>query len=336
VEIVTRTPNTLIVPTDAQTLKACRKNDLPCVLVDAADAPQIKEWGEIGFVKYYTMALLSGLGITFIMSEMDVQIYKDPWPYHSEEDAEQYRKGWCAGLRNPSLNARAENAVIQITAHYNHPRVNIGYVYVRWATETMRFLAQLFGYFLAKCPDRDLGWHRRNGAFVDDGLPDQNIFDALLRNHDHKRPRYGDIPWDLVPRLAWKLLDFNVFALNGGKTDHKMELVTLHYPGDTRQVACWKTGLCELMSRAQSDPAALHFECSMRVQRACQWPRCAEPGFEKNDCVSPVCRPQCIARGDGIKTLSLQAAVKEECLAVPIRCSLQKWRRHQHYTNRTE
>eukprot|EP00929_Paragymnodinium_shiwhaense_P001878 TRINITY_DN102081_c0_g1_i1.p1 TRINITY_DN102081_c0_g1~~TRINITY_DN102081_c0_g1_i1.p1 ORF type:complete len:593 (-),score=110.39 TRINITY_DN102081_c0_g1_i1:615-2369(-) len=325
VETATGQANTLIVPTDKETLAACKKHKLPCVMADLELVPRIKVWGMIGFLKFYAMTLLAGLGITSIMSEMDVQIYKNPWPYHEEPDKDQYRLGWCNRLaRDPAKNPPSSEADIQVSAHEAHSRVNIGYIYTRATEQTQLHMAAVLGYFIGKCPDKVLGWDHKLGTFVDDGLPDQNIYDAFLRNYDHRYPKYSDVPWKTLPKVKWKLLDYNVFGTVWGKSDHNMELVTNHFSGHGGKVSCWQSGVCKLYNQAKSK-ALKQFKCMMAVQRKCRFPMCNEPGLQQERCESPKCLPPCVPREENAP-VSLQGAVDEHCLPVPMKCTGERLR----------
>eukprot|EP00927_Polykrikos_kofoidii_P031127 TRINITY_DN26794_c0_g1_i1.p1 TRINITY_DN26794_c0_g1~~TRINITY_DN26794_c0_g1_i1.p1 ORF type:complete len:577 (-),score=79.42 TRINITY_DN26794_c0_g1_i1:122-1852(-) len=320
--------NTMIIPMDANTVRVCKKHRLACVVPPTeADLPKIIVYGVIGFVKYYAMSLLAGLGLNFVLSEMDVQVYKNPWPYHEKQDDEQYRKGWCnKGARNPKKNPSTDEAVLQVSAHPDGPRVNIGYVYVRSTPDTVRFLTMLLGFFTGKCADKLMGWKHVVGTYVDGGLPDQNMFNAFLRNVDNQYAHYRDLDWKLVPQLPWKLLDSNVFGTVWGKTDHTMELVTNHFYGHGGQVNCWKSGVCRLFAEAHGRSAAevfSNFECSMRVQRKCNFPHCNEPSAKHLACESARCLPPCVNRSRDLP-LSLQGAVDEHCLPVPMQCGTGK------------
>eukprot|EP00929_Paragymnodinium_shiwhaense_P086352 TRINITY_DN46875_c0_g1_i1.p1 TRINITY_DN46875_c0_g1~~TRINITY_DN46875_c0_g1_i1.p1 ORF type:complete len:725 (+),score=143.85 TRINITY_DN46875_c0_g1_i1:99-2273(+) len=293
-----------IVPTDAATMTACNQQALPCVVVDEDDLPHIHLWGDIGFIKFYAMAVVARLGLTFIFSEMDVVLLKDPWPHHEKEDGLQWSEGDCRHYEHPpdapgrhpvAENERADVAEIQVGAHYNHPRANIGYIYVRSTPRTLTFLLQLIAYFVGKCPDGILGYDRKPNTFVDLGLPDQNIFDAFLRNVDHHHPKYKDIPWGLIPRIPWKLLDFNTFGIFG-KTDEG-ELVTLHYAGEGRKVPCW-AGICNRAKKGL-DTTAEGQQCLR------QW-------------IGAPCRQRQAAER------SLQPWLAESCLAQKIACSVRR------------
>eukprot|EP00929_Paragymnodinium_shiwhaense_P009270 TRINITY_DN113378_c0_g1_i1.p1 TRINITY_DN113378_c0_g1~~TRINITY_DN113378_c0_g1_i1.p1 ORF type:complete len:689 (-),score=57.90 TRINITY_DN113378_c0_g1_i1:50-2116(-) len=304
VTTVTGRQNTIIIPTDQATVAVCRKHKLPCVLVeDPADMPRIKIWGHIGFVKYYAMAILSRTGLDFIFSEMDVVVLENPWPYHETEDELQWRAGECRHYihtdpgRNPiKENARAEVADIQVPSHYNHPRVNIGYMYVRWTPETANFFAQLFAYFVAKCPDEVLGYDHKHGTFVDLGLPDQNILDAFLRNHDFGHPKYRDIPWEKLKRIRWKLLDYNLFGIVGKNDANIKRWVTFHYAGEGRKVVCWK-GICEEMRRQRNNK-------KVRI----------------DSCIRQYAGGSCKKPQEGAP-LSLQGSLPSSCLGTQIPCS---------------
>eukprot|EP00928_Gymnodinium_smaydae_P061256 TRINITY_DN45389_c0_g1_i1.p1 TRINITY_DN45389_c0_g1~~TRINITY_DN45389_c0_g1_i1.p1 ORF type:complete len:298 (-),score=20.26 TRINITY_DN45389_c0_g1_i1:678-1499(-) len=270
-------------------------------MVELQHLPRITVFGDIGFLKFYAMAILSSLGFDFIFSEMDVLVLQNPWPYHEREDTVQWRKDDCRHYphnwpgRHPKSNPRADAADIQITAHFNHPRVNIGYLYVRWTPQTMNFLLQLLAYYIGKCADHVLGYDRREATFVDLGMPDQNMFDALLRNHDHTHPKYADMPWDVVPPVTWKLLDFNVFGIFG-RLDATIPWVTFHYAGEGRKVECWQ-GICDKMEKEQD---------AGRGKR---------PRFD--ECVRPWQGGKCTH--SSIPTL--QGSLHEMCLGIKIPCS---------------
>merc|ERR1712224_275414 len=150
-------------------------------------------------------------------------------------------------------------------------------------------------------PDNILGWDHKLGTFVDDGLPDQNIFDAFLRNYDHRLPKYSDVPLKLLPGVKWKMLDYNLFGTVWGKSDHSMELVTNHYSGHNGKVTCWQSGICKLFeymkgkTPSRADVEA-RYSCSMRVQRKCKLPHCAEPNSKGIQCEADKCRPPCVGR----------------------------------------
>jgi|ERR1712232_3353 len=245
-------------------------------------------------------------GLDFIFSEMDVVVLQNPWPFHEQEDKQQWGAGECRHYihtdlgRNPiKENVRAEMADIQVPSHFNHPRVNIGYIYSRWTPETMNFWAQLAAYFIAKCADKVLGYDHKKDTFVDLGLPDQNILDAFLRNHDHGHPKYRDIPWDKLPRIRWKLLDYNVFGIYGRNDKNIKRWVTFHYAGEGRKVTCWR-GICEEMMR-QKGKKTLQLDNCIRpyASGSCKKP---EPGDEP----------------------SLQGSLSSSCLGVAIPCSVQR------------
>jgi len=306
--MITGRANTLIIPTDEVAVKQCQKHRLPCVIAGAHDHPTIKIWGDIGFIKYYAMALIASLGLDFIFSEMDVVILQDPWPYHEREDDVQWRKGDCrhyvhtAPGRSPQDNPRAEDAEIQVSSHFNHPRVNIGYIYVRWSVETMNFLLQLAAYHAGKCADDVLGFDHKAGTYIDLGLPDQNFFDALLRNHDHGHPKYYDMPWDAVPQVRWKLLDYNLFGIFG-RHDAPSPWVTFHYAGEGRKVPCW-SGICEQMRRHRT-----------RAWDQLHPTRCAKQ-WTGGKCVD--------ARKGNAAHPNLQWALEEYCIGAQIKCSRER------------
>lgn len=304
IRALTGRENTLIIPTDDIAIAQCKRHRLPCVLVATRDLPKIKIWGDIGFIKFYAMALISSLGLDFIFSEMDVLILQDPWPYHEHEDPWQWRKGDCRHYphtwpgRGPRGNSRAEDADIHVPAHYNHPRVNIGYIYARWTPETMHFFLQLHGYFAGKCPDTVLGWNHPPGTYIDLGLPDQNILDAMLRNHDHGHPKYHDIPWETLPAVRWKLLDYNLFGI-WGRHDAPVPWVTFHYAGEGRKVTCWR-GICERMRQERAGRA-----------------------LRSRECIRPWQGGRCSAPREG-SPRSLQGALEDACLGVQIGCSVER------------
>eukprot|EP00933_Yihiella_yeosuensis_P020440 TRINITY_DN16393_c1_g1_i1.p1 TRINITY_DN16393_c1_g1~~TRINITY_DN16393_c1_g1_i1.p1 ORF type:complete len:918 (-),score=133.67 TRINITY_DN16393_c1_g1_i1:295-3048(-) len=258
--------NTLILATDAATIDTCRKEGLHCVDVDPTLLPPMKNFGDIGFVKFYGMSIIADLKITFIFSEMDVLILKNPWPYHENDDAEQFSAKMNDGdtrcypkaytVHQPKRdNSPTKKAVLQVTAHFNHPRLNIGYLYSKGSSETMVFFNQLAAFFAGKCADDMLGWVPPKQFYVDDGHADQNIFDAFLRNSDHTNPRYHDVPWDKLPKLNWKLLDFNIFGLYGKNVP--AESVTWHYAGQTDlQESCWED-VCVAMDKINGKLATL-------------------------------------------------------------------------------
>merc|ERR1719401_1193202 len=107
---------------DAATLDVCRQEQLPCVDITGDDLPARNNSGHIGFLKFYTGSLLADLNITFIFTEMDVMLLKNPWPYHEHEDSEQWASGdhryyphsW--NRREPKRdNALAEDADLQVS-----------------------------------------------------------------------------------------------------------------------------------------------------------------------------------------------------------------------------
>eukprot|EP00933_Yihiella_yeosuensis_P044894 TRINITY_DN40166_c0_g1_i1.p1 TRINITY_DN40166_c0_g1~~TRINITY_DN40166_c0_g1_i1.p1 ORF type:complete len:933 (-),score=176.13 TRINITY_DN40166_c0_g1_i1:157-2955(-) len=255
VQALTGMDNTVILATDTQTMQACMKQRLKgCVVVDDYFLPPIKYFGHIGFFKFYSMALISSARLSFVFSEMDILIMKNPWAYHEKQDNEQFAEGdarcypkYWTKFDPTKSNAPTEKAVIQVTEHFNHPRVNIGYVYSRASTQSMQFFSQLTAYYVGKCADPDLGYVPPANPYVDDGHADQNIFDAFLRNSDHTNPRYSDVPWDKLPKLNWKLLDFNLFGIYG--KSYPTESVTYHYAGQPElQASCWKD-VCDGMER---------------------------------------------------------------------------------------
>eukprot|EP00927_Polykrikos_kofoidii_P049299 TRINITY_DN43376_c0_g1_i1.p1 TRINITY_DN43376_c0_g1~~TRINITY_DN43376_c0_g1_i1.p1 ORF type:complete len:672 (+),score=69.33 TRINITY_DN43376_c0_g1_i1:169-2184(+) len=305
VEAVTGLANTLIIPTDADTIEVCNEHKLPCVKAKLKEIPRIKIWGHIGFLKFYSMALISSLGIDFVFSEMDVLVLQNPWPYHEREDKVQWQGKDCRHYihadpgRDPTRdNARAEHADIQVTSHFNHPRVNIGYMYFRWSMQTLNFLWQLVAYFVGTCADPVIGYDLRPGTYVDAGLPDQNIFDAFLRNHDHCHPKYRDIPWDKLPLVRWKLLDYGIFGIHGRHEARQRSWVTFHYAGEGRKVVCW-TGICEKMRK--------HPKGALQV----------------DDCVKPWQGGRCMKPAVG-EAPSLQNAIRNSCLGQRIDCSARR------------
>jgi len=306
---ITGRENTLIIPTDEVTLRKCAEHKLPCVVADSAELPRINIWGDIGFLKFYSMALISGLGLDFIFAEMDVLVLQNPWPYHEREDKLQWSQGDCRHYphtwpgRHPKENAQANEADIQVTAHFNHPRVNIGYIYARWTVASTNFFAQLFAYFVGKCADHVLGFDHREGTYVDLGLPDQNILDAFLRNHDHGHPKYADIPWDMLPALSWKLLDYNLFGIFG-RHEARVPWVTFHYAGEGRKLVCW-TGICEKMRRHQAlDPAGRR-------------------PLSLTECIRPWQGAHCAAPKPGAAR-SLQGSLPDQCLGIRLPCSRER------------
>jgi len=92
-------------------------------------------------------------------------------------------------------------------------------MYVRATPNTKRFAELLLQYYVSKCKDKDFGFSVDKNRYVDLGHPDQNIFDAVLGNYDHRRPMLkADVGrWRAISmlqkRLRWKLLDTNSFAM---------------------------------------------------------------------------------------------------------------------------
>eukprot|EP00933_Yihiella_yeosuensis_P050196 TRINITY_DN47964_c0_g1_i1.p1 TRINITY_DN47964_c0_g1~~TRINITY_DN47964_c0_g1_i1.p1 ORF type:complete len:872 (+),score=163.49 TRINITY_DN47964_c0_g1_i1:133-2748(+) len=268
VDMMTKMNNTVIIATDAETLDVCRKNKLSCVDVDASQVPHMKKFGEIGFVKFYSLALVASLKLDFIFSEMDIVIMKNPWPYHEKEDPEQYSVGdsrcipeaWIQ--RDPlKANAPAEEANIQVTGHSTHPRVNIGYMYSRGSIDSMQFFAHLTAYYAGKCADNLLGYVPPPSFYVDDGHADQNIFDAFLKNSDHTNAHYADVPWNsLSKNLKWKLLDYRLFGIYG--KNQEAESVTFHYAGIAGlQVSCWDNICANVEGKQPMKPELVQPTC---------------------------------------------------------------------------